>query len=174
MVAVGESEESFCELLDNFKNDKRSTNVRGIHFKQGSGIVANPVYPLMQDIDRLPLPDKQLFYDKLPGLKRISYSIMASRGCPYSCSYCCNDPPKKIYAGTPLRRERSVGSVIAELERAKERVRHKESVLFYDEVFPSRMAWLGEFVRQYKEKINLPFKNGLSLQACRKRSTFGC
>ncbi len=58
---------------------------------------------------------------------------MASRGCPFSCPYCCNDILKKLYKGQFKIRRRSVDNVIYELEWAKANFKISE-VYFLDEV----------------------------------------
>ncbi|HNW93049.1 MAG TPA: hypothetical protein PKM88_09090 [bacterium] len=40
---------------------------------------------LVRELDRLPFPDREFFSP--PGSEA---TVMASRGCPFSCRYCCN------------------------------------------------------------------------------------
>lgn len=158
MVAVGEGEASFAELIDNLENKTLLPDVKGIYFKINGEIVQNPPYPPIQDLDSLPYPDKNLFYDKVPSFLEIdSYSIMASRGCPFSCTYCCNDILHKLYKGHNILRRRSVDNVIEELRLAKGKFNFPE-VFFQDDVFPYDLAWLEEFSERYKKEINIPFQ----------------
>ncbi|MDD5594447.1 MAG: radical SAM protein, partial [Candidatus Margulisbacteria bacterium] len=155
-VAVGEAETSFSVLLERMSQGEDVTAVDGIYAKNGQGIVKNRLCPLIGDLDSLPFADKELFYDKMPMLKNVAYSIMASRGCLFACSYCCNDYLKRIYKDGHFYRMRSVDNVIAELKLAKQK--HKiKSVVFYDEVFPSAIPWLQEFAAKYKQEVDLPF-----------------
>lgn len=155
MVAVGESERSLLEVLDDMEKGRISTNIQGIYFKKEGEIIRNPLSPVVDDLDSLPFPDKRIFYDKVPAFKN-TYSIMTSRGCPFSCSYCCNDLLRKLYEGKYKIRRRSVDNVISELQAAKNEYGISE-VYFTDEVFATNLPWLKEFSAKYKEKIGLPF-----------------
>jgi len=157
MVAVGESERSFGFLLKALEKNDFRTDIGGIYFKKDRTVIKNPPMSFSENINDLPYPDKKLFFNKMPGFAKINYSIMASRGCPYSCSYCCNDLLKKLYKGDNFRRERSVDSVISELKHAKDNYSIKK-VFFYDEVFPFKAEWIIEFSQKYKKEIDLPFK----------------
>lgn len=93
-----------------------------------------------------------------PQLGTYSYETVASRGCPFRCSYCCCSNLRKLLpAGTPPVRYRSVASVIDELKEAKRECKKLVFVHFYDEVFPKKAEWIDEFVDQYKKHIDLPF-----------------
>jgi len=156
MVAIGEAEKSFPELLDHLANKIMTAEVKGVWFKKNGNIISNPPYPLADNLDSLPMPDKQLFYDKMPVFAKTKYAIMASRGCHFSCTYCCNNVLKKIYKGFQLRRRRSVNNIIHELLLAKTKYNFPY-VHFYDEIFPSDYEWLEEFSAKYRQLINLPF-----------------
>jgi len=156
MVAVGESERSFPRLLGDLDGHMARADIAGISFKRDGQVIANPPAALEDALDDLPFPDKDLYFRKVPAFSRIDYAIMASRGCPYSCSYCCNDVLKGLYESTTTR-TRSVGSVIAELQQAKARY-GTSRVFFYDEIFPFDRRWLDEFAARYRTEVGLPFK----------------
>ncbi|MDD5556339.1 MAG: radical SAM protein [bacterium] len=158
MVAVGESETSFVKLVDSLGTTAPSPDVKGIQFKREGRIFRNKPSPLIQDLDSLPFPDKKIFHDKVPGFLELdSYSIMAGRGCPFSCTYCCNDILHRLYRGQSILRKRSVSNVIEELRLAKERFAFPE-VFFQDDVFPSDLTWLEEFSERYRKEIGIPFQ----------------
>jgi anaerobic magnesium-protoporphyrin IX monomethyl ester cyclase len=93
-----------------------------------------------------------------PQLGTLSYETIASRGCPFQCSYCCCSNLRKLLPkGTPPVRFRSVKSVIDELIEAKKQCHKLVFIHFYDEVFPRKKEWVDEFVREYKKHIHMPF-----------------
>lgn len=156
MIAIGESEQSLLELVDSGFTRK---DIKGIWFKDGPTVIKNALRELETDIDRYPFPDEELFFEQLPASYRITPSVITSRGCPFNCTYCGNQIMQKIYrdagSGTWVRR-RSVENVLSELSWRKEKHRSRHFV-FMDDIFTSDLEWLREFIKKYKERINLPF-----------------
>jgi len=155
VVCVGEGEDALLELCNNANN----ANIPNLWFKRDGAVIKNAPRPLIENLDDLPMPDKDLFYDKMPELKKgVDYTIITSRGCPYRCTYCCNHILQNMYKGITDKyyRKRSVNNVISELETAKIKYR-PNSVMFFDDMFISSEDWVKEFSTQYKKKINLPF-----------------
>lgn len=113
--------------------------------------------PVPLDLDQLAFPDKSLVYAANPKLA-ISYSISASRGCFFSCTYCNSASLRKLYSHCTMKyhRCRSVDNIMGELRLAKERYRAKY-VEFYDEVFAADRDWLEAFSHRYKSEIGLPY-----------------
>jgi len=169
LAVLGEAEEAFPELVDALAHGRDYTGIQNLAFRRDGRIVINELRPLRRDLDALPFPDlggNDKYYindDRLvcrdPELDSMGYEIMASRGCPFRCSYCSNQSLKKIYAGKgPYIRYRSVDSVIAELLAARQKMPRMKMVHFWDEIFPDREEWVKEFAAKYKEHINLPFE----------------
>lgn len=93
-----------------------------------------------------------------PQLDTRSYEVIASRGCPFTCSYCCCVNLRRLLPkGVPGVRTRSVSSVIQELKEAKRQCKKVVFIHFYDEIFPDLPGWVDEFVREYDRQIHLPF-----------------
>jgi len=122
----------------------------------GEVTVQNNIRPLISDLDALPFPDKDIYYLSYP-IFRDGYLISTSRGCPFSCSYCCNNVYHSLYkeAGKVVRR-RSIDSVIEELVLAKDKYK-STFVHFVDDVFNSDANWLSIFLNRYGKEIRLPF-----------------
>jgi radical SAM superfamily enzyme YgiQ (UPF0313 family) len=129
---------------------------------------ANPLRPLRRDLDALlPAPvgkGNKYFIEngKLtrgdPQARSLVYETSCSRGCPFRCSYCSAAAQKRVFNDKHYLRVRSPGSVVAELESAKARMKRLRAVHFWDEIFPHDPDWTREFAAAYKAKINLPFE----------------
>lgn len=88
----------------------------------------------------------------------LSYEVVASRGCPFTCSYCSCVNLRRLYPeGTRAIRPRPVECVIRELEEAVHLCHSIAFVHFYDEIFPNLPGWIDTFVEQYRQRIGLPF-----------------
>ncbi len=169
MACVGDGEYSMLELADRFDKGLALDDINNIWVHSNGSLKMNPVLPLEQNLDSIPFPDyepegkfsilkSQLVENdhSIGNMNRFTYEIMTSRGCPFSCSYCCNDVLRRLYPGQNFLRRRSVENVINELKRAKDRHDIK-SVLFKDEIFTFDFDWVKEFSRRYKGEIGLPF-----------------
>jgi radical SAM superfamily enzyme YgiQ (UPF0313 family) len=155
MVCVGEGEQALLELVDSMARGVVDHGIRNIWFKKDGQIIRNEVRPLVEDLDALPMPDKDLYYSVSPHFSECYY-IMASRGCAYACSYCCHSYLKQLHQGKGrYLRQRSAGNVIEELVLAKQRgIKH---VRFFDDSLGANKAWLREFASPYRDKVGLPF-----------------
>lgn len=156
-VIMGEGEDALVDLANNIKSDSICRTIPNVCAKDGSTIIQNEVRPLIEDLDRLPFPDKEIFYEKLPFI-RDGYISLSSRGCVNKCTFCNNSLYKdKIYAGKGrFFRRRSPQNVLTELIEAKKKY-HYRAVHFWDEIFISDRAWLFEFLEGYRREINVPF-----------------
>jgi len=133
-----------------------NVNIPNLWCKNNGEIVKNGVRDLVEDLDSLPFPDRDLFADK-PLFIRTQYGILTSRGCLFSCSYCCNSVLRHIYNGRgKYCRLRSVDNVMSELHYAKSKYGVKKFMFVDEELFidPDRTRILLE---RYKEEIDLPF-----------------
>jgi radical SAM superfamily enzyme YgiQ (UPF0313 family) len=87
----------------------------------------------------------------------ITYLLACSRGCPFSCTYCCNSAFREIFAGAgSYIRKRTPENIIAELEYARENL-DINFVGFRDEIFTQDKSWTTQICSLYKERIDLPF-----------------
>jgi len=156
IVCVGEGEDALVELLDSYKENKKRTDIKNLWFKENKKIVKNPVRLLIKDLDKLPFPDKDLFYKIYPKFLQDYYTV-SSRGCPFNCTYCANNVLQTIYRGLGKSiRQRSPQNLIDELIIAKEKY-HPKQITFADDVFVQDLEWLKEFTTLYKKKIKLPY-----------------
>lgn len=157
MLCAGEGEYALLELLDSFKQGVKRTNIANIWFKDKGSVIKNNIRPLIEDLDTLPFPDKELFYKIYPGFIKNDYYTLSSRGCPFACTYCANNVFQKVFQGLgkPVRR-RSPENMLNELSWAKKKFPIRQ-ITFVDDVFVQDIKWLREFVPEYKKNIGLPY-----------------
>jgi radical SAM superfamily enzyme YgiQ (UPF0313 family) len=161
-VCVGEGEEAIVRLCDELDGGldggaRPAMPISNLCWRdRAGGIVRGPVAAFAQDLDALPFWDKELWEDDVP--IGTSYLTMASRGCPYRCSFCFNNFFAKLPG--PGRgkyvRQRSVQNCIEELVEAKRRYAI-EFVDFEDDIFTLDKAWMRDFLGEYKREIGVPF-----------------
>jgi radical SAM superfamily enzyme YgiQ (UPF0313 family) len=167
IICIGDGELAMLELMKKLQNKKDISKIKNLWIKEKNKIKKNPIADLNQDLDSITFYDFSeidKYYineDKLssfdPKLKYSQYDIMVGRGCPFACSYCTNSYLHKLYKDKGcFLRKRSVKEVIKELVEAKEKINIKD-IYFYDEVFVLDKKWLDDFLKEYKEKVNLPF-----------------
>jgi len=158
-ICRGEGENALPALLDESTRTgylpERASNW---WIKQPDGSVTEgDVGPLVEDLDTLPFPDRDLFDRARSNVRRHTVFVMASRGCPYKCSYCFNHAYQELYRGRgTMCRRRSVGNIMEELRGLKSRYPLR-MVVFQDDTFNLDREWLREFSVSYPREVGLPF-----------------
>lgn len=153
ILCVGEGEYAMLELANRMQKGKDFSDIENLWVKRNGNVIRNKERPFIENLDILPLPDKDLFYAK--GAFWKSIQMMTTRGCPYHCSFCVNSFYLKKYGPTSVRR-RGVEKVIEELKIYKKRY-NPHFVHFEDDVFVSSLPWLEEFSYKYKKEVGIKF-----------------
>lgn len=151
---VGEGEYAFQDFLDcvavgtSFEAVPNLITAKGI----------NPARPLIDPLDQLPMPDRDLtiansFLKDIP-----KKTVYATRGCPYKCAYCSNDYFQELYKGKgKIVRRFSVDRLIHEIKDIKSKYR-MDFLKFGDDLFAPRIDdWLLEFCDRYPKEVGVPF-----------------
>jgi len=153
-VCIGEADLSIVDLYSSFCGSAKKEDVFGAWFKIGRTILKNRLAPLVQDLNSLPFKDISLLVKVNPAIGQ-RYIALASRGCPFNCSYCNSSSYKKMY-GKGYLRKRSSENMLDELEYVK-KLYNPQRILFVDDVFTMDYVWLKKFLPQFKKKIRLPY-----------------
>ncbi|MDR0248066.1 MAG: B12-binding domain-containing radical SAM protein [Oscillospiraceae bacterium] len=168
LVLRGEGEGAIADLASRLRGGSDIGSTPNLAYMRGGEAVVNPVRPLAEDLDALPMAalgtGEKYFIDGEmrkgdPALASLSYETSCSRGCPFACAYCSTAGIKRVYAGQAGRylRFRSVDSVISELKAARAAMKNLSFIHFWDEIFTGNPAWIGEFAGRYRAEVNLPF-----------------
>jgi len=89
VIARGEGEQTFLELVRCYEKGEDLSQVKGIAFRYNQEVRQTPPQPLL-DVDKLPLPAYHLlpmekYYFTILGKFA---TILSSRGCPHRCTFC--------------------------------------------------------------------------------------
>ena len=154
-ICIGESEEALLELVEALEQKKDYSKIKNFWFKINGKIVKNPIRVLIQDLDKMPFPDRDLFDGLIDTTDELEF--MGSRGCPYQCSYCINRTLMKAYRGCgKYVRFRSVDNLLAEIKQALSKYKTAK-ILFHDDTFTLDKKWLKEFSDKYPKEIGMPY-----------------
>jgi len=140
-IAYGEGEETFLELVKHSEEGGDLSEVKGICFRDGNGeIRTNEPREPISDLDSLPRPALHLIgpISRYPGPyptgAHPSIHVLASRGCPFQCTFCSNPVwERKI-------RLRSAESVLSEVEWLRKNFKVRE-IFFQDDTFNIDRVW---------------------------------
>ncbi|MBN2476572.1 MAG: radical SAM protein [Pirellulales bacterium] len=155
-VVLGDGEETLLDLLNEVDGGRPSEfSTKGIAYWKDGRIVRTEQRPL-PDLNVLPPPawdlvPLQYYHMTLPfDAKRRAMPIAGSRGCPYSCTYCCN-----WILSRKRVRFKDVDKLIDEIRSYKTRY-GVDAFLFRDEVFTLKRSRVMELCeRIIKEDLNI-------------------
>ncbi|NLH51112.1 MAG: radical SAM protein [Myxococcales bacterium] len=149
-VCVGEGEGALLDLA----GGKPLTAIANVQ----TGTDRPALRPLLTDLDALPIYDRRHF--PMAEILRVNggeLTALAGRGCPYPCTYCCNEGWRRLYSGEPWVRWRSVSHLLAELDCLCGRYA-VDSLYFEDDIFTLNREFLEEFLREFPSRFALPFR----------------
>lgn len=159
-ICVAEGEQALVELCEALRDNKETINIKNIWAKKNDQIFKNEIRPPI-DINDLPFQDWSIFderriYKPMGGKIRRVGSFELDRGCPYSCSYCSNHFWNTIYK-RKYYRKKDLRKFIDEVKHMKEKYNLEYVYLASETFLASSNERFKEFVRLWKEEINLPF-----------------
>jgi len=152
-ICMGEGEKAIQQFLQN-PNFKSNPNFWS---KFPDKIIKNTVQPLIENLDNINFPDRKIVFKYEEIKKGPIKHFIASRGCPYNCSYCFNESYSKLYKEKGKRvRFRSVDNLLEEIKGVMKSSPTK-FIYFQDDTFILKSKWIKEFSEKYSNQIKLPF-----------------
>ena len=156
-VCVGEGEEALLELVERLEAGQPVTGVGNWWIRENGQIHRNPPRPLIEDLDQVPFPDRDLSEHLRPYRRfRTMHTVITGRGCPYDCTYCFNHAYMDIYGSAWRKvRRRSVEDVVAEGQEL--RAEGTTFINFVDDTFIVMRPWIEEFSPRFAAEVGLKF-----------------
>ena len=148
-LCIGEGEGAMLDLAEG----KPLHEVDNLVYRDGERIVANPRRSRIKELDELPFPA----YDKLAGfphdyhlpifshIKRWGATMITSRGCPYTCSFCDRTVFERLY------KYNSAEYIYAHMKYLRDKfgVHH---INIYDDLFTANKRRIEELCRLLIDK----------------------
>jgi|ETNmetMinimDraft_13_1059891.scaffolds.fasta_scaffold05944_2 radical SAM superfamily enzyme YgiQ (UPF0313 family) len=156
---VGESELSFIEFLKKIEKGEPFKETDNFAYVQDGKVVRNKLKNLLEDLDLLPHPDKEIYpYKKT--VADLGYApFFFARGCPFMCTYCSNHALAELYERKRnYPRFRSPETCIREIEEVVEEYSKLINFIWIlDDIFGLNNQWREEFCEKYKKRIKKKF-----------------
>ena len=146
----GEGEHSLLNFLNAFPDVEKISEIKGIGFKSDDSNVFNGFSDRVKDLDEFPFPDRDLLVYQERYLPTDLATIMASRGCPFECTFCASVP---IWGRQTIYR--SPEHIVAEITQLHDRYKTREFRFFDDTFTVNKKKLIGVcklLVEKYGEK----------------------
>ena len=150
-AAIGEGEETIVDFCKQIEKGKSPNQVDGICRLSQNKYVKNSPRRRIKNVDQIPWPDWDVFNIEPYLDNSISFGasfgrnipIMATRGCPYQCTFCSNLEmwTKRYYMRKPE-------DVIDEIKYYIEKYK-VTGIQFYDLTAIVKKQWIIEFCNRY-------------------------
>ena len=164
-ACVGEGEYPTLELVEQLLSGSSPHGIANLQIKTGGGVERNEPRPFIEDLDALPFPDREIWIPWLANpLSRPS--VLAARGCPFQCTYCCNHALSHLADGGYVRM-RSPRNVYEEIKEIKTRLPLLEEVYLEAETLGVNQEWaieLCSMLEQLNSEFEVPIAFGSNLR----------
>ncbi|MFQ6066723.1 MAG: B12-binding domain-containing radical SAM protein [bacterium] len=154
-ICRGEFDLTVRDLAAALLNGDDLKKVRGITYRDESGIHVNEVRPLIKNLDELPFPARHMvksdYYRQGTFMGKHSTTMVTSRGCPYRCIFC-------LWPGTLYGRKfraRSPENIVDEIEQIV-KDHHVDEIYFDDDSFAlnrPRLLRICELIQKRRIKV---------------------
>jgi len=155
-VCCGEGEIAFSQYLDRLEADRDVTSTPNFAFLRDGEVVRNPSLPFIEDLDSLPPMDRSVAdLQQAIDANNFVLNLIFSRGCPWSCRFCCNEDIRNAGTGK-YARAFSVDRAMDEIGRLSRAYRFRY-ILFRDDTFTWDREWSLAFLEAYGNRFDIPF-----------------
>jgi len=125
-VIRGEGENPILKFVDEMANGTcRWEEVPSLSYRKNSTIRHNELIEKILNLDDIPFPARDLIIT-LPKAKLKEHTILATRGCMYSCAFCAD---KRFWGEIRIR---SKDNIVDEIEKILEEFPNTEKIYFND------------------------------------------
>lgn len=165
-LCIGEGENPTLELVSQLEKGILPSEIPNLWIKNDSTIERNPPRPFLQDLETLPFPDWEMWQEWLPEGSRGMFPVLLGRGCPFECTYCCNNALKKITSG-PYVRLRSPENIAEEIKEVVKKYPEVETIYLEVETIGINKEWAIELcskLRQLNTTLSEPLSFGVNLR----------
>jgi radical SAM superfamily enzyme YgiQ (UPF0313 family) len=165
-LCIGEGEYPVLELVSQLEKGVTPSGIANLWIKQGSEVEKTAPRPFIQDLDSLPFPDREMWQTWLEERPKARHQILAGRGCPFQCTYCCNHALKKLSPGTYVR-FRSAENIIAEISSITARFPTTDEIYLEIESFSINKEWAIELCSKlegFNRNRRQPLSFGVNLR----------
>ncbi|MDR4504194.1 MAG: B12-binding domain-containing radical SAM protein [Candidatus Scalindua sp.] len=142
IAVIGEGEQTMLEIIESIQGGNSLDTIKGIAHRVRGETKITSVREYIANLDLLPFADwgslpMEKYSDAIT-VKKNYGGIMASRGCPYACTFCGARTALGVKA-----RMRSPGNILEEINLLYNKF-HVRQILFHDSTFNLDNLWLSE------------------------------
>jgi radical SAM superfamily enzyme YgiQ (UPF0313 family) len=172
-LCIGEGEMPMLELCRCLGEGKPVQDIPGIWSKKNGAVFKNSPAQVIADLDTIPPQDYDLENDYILVSKKdlipitpgnilaflgVTYWTMFTRGCPFSCTYCCNDALRRIHPDLTKIRAKTPEAMVREITAITDTFPFIRYVNFQDDtLFALSEEKIRQFAEQYQHHVRLPF-----------------
>lgn len=165
-VVMGEGEETLKEIVSEIVSGRAVNQVPGAVTRARDGsILDGGLRPAIEDLDALPLPEKDIVETAILMGKPVAISLLTGRGCTHKCTFCTAHTYLRLGGGVVWRR-RSPKAVVDEMENLVYRYSGRPGVhpmlQFQDVIFlgtsTAALEWTSRFLDELESRgLTVPY-----------------
>ena len=153
-VGLGEGEDTLREFTEHAADRSSWSSITGLGFLDEGRYVETPARQRIRGVDDIPWPVWDIFpmeaylgnTNTFGVYRGRSMPILASRGCPYSCTFCSNPSMYGV-----LWKARKPSDVVDEIQAYRDRYQ-ADNIDFYDLTMVLNKKWIIEFADELKRR----------------------